>query len=171
MNELIKLAIALTKLANETTEYVRRLNGAPFQPALPMAPTAAAGEEKKEPVAADGPQSETETMTPNPAPAEEPKKRKPRAPKVAAEDNPTMNQQAKEPPAAPAALTEEESLTKLGTVAKAFVTIYQDATPNGNEIGKTALAERYKKAKMGDLTHAERIDFIAFLEGKIAEKK
>lgn len=167
MNEIIKLVVTLTRLAEEALEYLERLNHPEraVQLHLPMA--AVPG-----PVASDGPQSEVETMTPNPVeqPVEEPKKtRKPRAAKAATPPPPP-------PPAeeaAPAELTEEQSSARMMEITKEWVILAKNDTPKD---GKTQAMEMlngpaFNAAKLGDLTHADRLRWIALMEEWIAARK
>ena len=162
MNELMKLAVALTNLANEATEYLKRQNGVAYQPSLPMTT----------PAAADGPQSEVETMTPNPVPVEEPAKkvRKPRAPKAEVPPPPPPQENTEETAVADAA-AEQASYEKMMEITKQWVLIAKNDTPVD---GKTWAMKELKAMgveKLTDFNHEQRLQWIAKMEGAIAAHK
>lgn len=104
-------------------------------------------------------------------PAEEPKKtRKPRAVKTEAPADPIEGQLSGID--ATKEMTEEESKSKMEEVTKQFVSLCKNDTP---EDGKTRaiklMREVFKVQKLGELTHPQRIKWIAEMEKGILEHK
>lgn len=164
MNELMKLAVALTHLANEATEYLKRQNGVAYQPSLPM----------KTAAAADGPRSEVETMTPNPVPqpVEEPKKaRKPRSDKGTSKSAEKPAENLAEETAIADAAAEQASYEKMMEITKQWVLLAKNDTPVD---GKTWAMKELKAMgveKLTDFSHEQRLAWIAKMEGAIAAHK
>lgn len=79
-----------------------------------------------------------------------------------------------EPPPVPKELTEKESFARMEEVTKQFVTLCKNDKP---EDGKTRAIKmmqtdaRFKVGKLGDLTHAQRLLWIAEMEKGVAEHK
>lgn len=185
MENVNKLVVALTTLAEEATTYLRRENGKEYQPGLPLVP----------PAASDGPESEVETMTANPAPAPAPKKaRKAKAPAAApapapAPVNPETEEQAiadaaaeySDAKAAEAAIkTEEEqkaaeakSFERMMEVTKQWVLLAQKDTPKDGKTQAMAWlrSEEFGVEKLGELSHEQRVKWIAKVEKAIQEHK
>ena len=69
-------------------------------------------------------------------------------------------------------MTEEESKAKMEEVTKQFVSLCKNDTP---EDGKTRairlMRETFKVAKLGELTHAQRLEWIKAMEKGILEHK
>lgn len=86
------------------------------------------------------------------------KERKPRAPKAEKAEAP-----------APKPMTEEESKVKVIEVATAYVHRFKTATPDGKTAAIAYLRGNYAPAQgIGELNHAQRVDFIAWLQAGIA---
>lgn len=69
-------------------------------------------------------------------------------------------------------LTEEESAKKAVKTAEALLRRFAkqvDGKPEGYHMARKLLTERFKAAKIGDLTHAQRLKFIAEIEALIAD--
>ena len=104
--------------------------------------------------------------------AEEPKKtRKPRAVKTEAPAGPIEDQLGMGADA-PKEMTEEESKTKMEEVTKQFVSLCKNDTPEDGKTRAIALMRgTFKVQKLGELTHPQRIKWIAEMEKGILEHK
>lgn len=183
MNELIKLAIALTNLAVEATEYLKRENGKPYQPNLPLTEIPA-GERMD--VQAVQSAAVAETLKPSEdlaQPVEEPKKtRKPRAPKpeavVVAPPPPQTEEQAIADAAADRAndeahqaLSEQASYDKMMEITKQWVVLAKSDTPKDGKTQAMGWLKEMGAEKLTDLSHEQRLAWIAKMEGAIAAHK
>lgn len=74
---------------------------------------------------------------------------------------PTPVQEAPAEPAAASGLTEEQSATEVLVVAKAYVQRFMKASPDGMTRARDILSGVYDAGKIGDLSHEERLTFIA----------
>lgn len=75
------------------------------------------------------------------------------------------------PAAAPKTLNEQESYDKMVKVMASFVGLAKNDTPNGLEQNRAYLKEKFKIAKIGDLTHEMRLQVITDTEVRIAAYK
>ena len=175
INKIEKLLDLCIQIAEK---HLDKMDGAPVQPKLPL-------------VADD-----VHTAAPSTVLAEEPKKtRKPRAAKteqqavvekleaeVAVEDQTRAAEGLEDQLGmdAPKEMTEEESKAKMEEESKAkmeevtkqFVSLCKNDTP---EDGKTRaiklMRETFKVQKLGELTHAQRLEWIQHMEKGILEHK
>jgi len=108
----------------------------------------------------EGPQSPAVSEPAPGAPAVPKKERKSRAPKEEIA-------QAPKPEIATEELTEEQSLKELYSVCTAFVQRFQKGSPDGQSRAKAYLSEQFKVAKLADLVHAQRLQFIVWLKAEI----
>jgi hypothetical protein len=160
MEKIEKLVVALTALAEEAREYLERVNHPEkmVQMHLPMAAAAA-----EAPAAA----------------AEEPVLKKPRKAKAPApaatpeETGVSGIEGAATPEAGHAeaqAKAEKTSYDRMMEVTKQWVILAKNDSPkDGKVVAMEALAGM-GKAKLGDLTHEERLGWIALVEGWIASR-
>ena len=65
-------------------------------------------------------------------------------------------------------MTEKQSEKKMYDTAKLFAKKFDKADPIGVEQMRAILADRFKVAKLPDLSHEQRIEFIETLEAKMA---
>lgn len=180
MNELLK---ALTELAIEGREFLAwKRSGVAGQVELPLG----AGSE----AAAAVDTSKTALEAP-------PKARKPRAPKVeapaetaaasapaAAPSNP--NDDILGPsvgagkPAAAAEMTEDESAKAATARAKTLMQRFDkipagqpagQEKPEGYLIAKKIMADHFRVARIADMVHAQRLQFIVLVDAVLAERK
>lgn len=141
MNELIAAA---TKMCNTITAYYEKQLGAQE---LPLVTTIAV----------------SEPMVDAPA-----RTRKPRTPKAEVATPAVPPVPAPVASAAPAVLDEKGSEDRLKAVGEAFVQRFSKQGDAVAEVSKL-LGEKYKIARLRDLTHPQRLDLIATLEVRIKE--
>jgi len=183
MEKIEKLVVALTALAVEATEYLERKNNPEkmIQGKLALggvtepAPGATLAEVRAEmDMAAEANRQMAEAREAAVA-AEAPKKRKARVPKTEApEETGVSGIEVPATPPAPVEPTEDEQKASFDTrmdVTKTWVMLAKNDTPKD---GKTVAMEALKvmgKAKLGDLSHQERLGWIAMVDGWITEHK
>ena len=105
------------------------------------------------------------TINEPPAPKKERKPRTPKAPQ--AEKAPEKKE---EKPKEELAIPEDKSLAAAMDAAIAFVQRHQNAKPNGQEMARAMLKEKFNRSKIAELTHVERLEFIAALRAGMEVK-
>lgn len=175
MTKLEKLVIALTHLAEEATVYLQKMNGKPFQPfqpGLPMGASPAAGPRVEDAYETGHAVEET--------PATPKKERKPRAPKLTEEvvdkvlDKKAADYAQVEAAATEKAIQDEEaqkaaekaSTDRMMEVTKQWVILAKNDTPkDGKAVAMEMLnGPAFNAAKLGDLSHEQRLRWIAVVE-------
>ena len=159
MNELIQAA---TRALNAVASYYEKQAGVPSQPNLPLRETAP-------------------TATPEaPMAGEQPAAKPGRTRKPKVEPAPeTLGEKLglHTPASAPVAgaalikeavMTEAQSEERLKVVGEAFV---QRFSKTGDAVGevKATIESRFKVTRLRDLVHAQRVELIGVLEGRIKE--
>lgn len=70
-------------------------------------------------------------------------------------------------PAAAPALTPEQSMLEMKKVAVKCVQVFKSETPNGEARLTGLLGSRYKVSRLSELSHENRLDFIAQVQAMI----
>ena len=70
-------------------------------------------------------------------------------------------------PAAAPALTPEQSMLEMKKVAVKCVQVFKSETPNGEVRLTELLGSRYKVSRLSELSHENRLDFIAQVQAMI----
>lgn len=144
----------LVTFLEEGIKYFRAQNAGVNAPAETTAK--GRGRKAKEEKPAEAPQTQA------PAPAAQPPAQTtdPLAPQAAA-------QTATAPAAQPAEMSEADSKKLADDTARDYIHKFK-TDPEGITAARKILADRYKVGRLADLTHPQRVDFIAHMKGIIA---
>jgi len=146
---MTEMIIALTELVKATTQLVNKKLGEPYQPALnaPQEPEPRPKRAKKvEPAAELKAEPKNDVEDQLGLGGEEPK---PEAPK----------------------LTPKESEARMDEVTRQYVRLYKTDTPDGKTRAMDLMKNTFKVETLKNLTHEQRLEWIAAMEKGVLEHK
>lgn len=181
MDKIGKLIEALIGLAEEVTTYYKRMNGAPIEQKLPLGGDAAPAPKTRTKKVKDEPQhQEPEQNAQAQMKAAEAALRNGPAGDAAQQSSGmdmlglggSAQPQAQQPPlsAPKKEYTEKESAEVIFKITEKYMVLTQKE-PAGKQLLIERMQNHYKVGKLQDLVHAQRVEWIEWVEKLIAEHK